>query len=117
MNDNQRNSDESCARRCRKFCRLFREGTISEHDFVYNVIIGLVQKESSSISACLSELSPAERSMFIKEAREYISSNDFSPTPHVFMVDTRDPVEVEMRRREMRPHFEALVKHLDACSK
>jgi len=113
MNDSKRYSEDSCVRKCRKFYNLFKESKISEHDFAYNVILCLVYKEFGSVSACILEMSPADRSMFINYARKYIINNDFSPTPHVFMVDHRDPIEVEKMRRELRPHFEALVKHLD----
>lgn len=98
-----------------KLTRFLRRDVIRFDEYADNVILHLVGQSFETMKAALADLSSAETNELVRYARSYLAKNNFEPSPTVFMVDTSDARKVEMKRQEMRPKYEQLMKDLERC--
>jgi hypothetical protein len=113
MDTKEQQSDLSVIKTVRKLTRFVRSRRIDYDEYASNVLIHLAGQPFFVIEECFSDASSEESAALARYAKAHLEENDYSPSPTVFMVDTRDPEKVEQVRKEMRPKFEQLLRDLE----
>jgi hypothetical protein len=100
-----------------KLSRFLQAEKIDFNEFASNLIIRLVDYDYDNVEECLKQLVDDHLLRFLNYAKDYFKKNDFRPHPGVFMVDTNDPQNVESKREELKPKYEALMSHIEKAEK
>jgi hypothetical protein len=105
-------------KRCGKLIRAHATGAIGQDELFYNLTVvlihaAIIDAESGSRlrdgwKPSLALLPPELVRAWGEWIEQEIVAADYMPSPHAFMVDTRDTRAVEAKRRELRPLYVAL---------
>lgn len=91
-----------------RFVRFLESGKITADEFQFNILLYFVKMSDSFWPEVASIIPDAVAQRFREYVREFLVPVDFMPSPAVFMVNTRSEAEIEAKKRELRPKYEAL---------